>query len=183
MEHSLVKIKDEHKLSFVQGSKQAKARGEEGRKETAPVFLRVPPKSRRQVKCSACSRGNPTKKWGIPWKHGVEKTYRLLAPFPSSIVAIRRWRCLRNLALIHLTRYLVVRGFVGLYISRKKRDRKFATGRRLVRRASSFFFFFSFSFLRFPFFFFTPVMTCDEQAMMGRKNGNEGQVLEKGKKV
>lgn len=94
------------------------------------------------------------KKLGIPQKHGVEKTYRLLAPFPSSIVAIRRWRCLRNLALIHLTRYPVVRGFVGLYISRKKRDRKFATGRRLVRRAFSFLFPFSFSF-----FFFTLVMS------------------------
>lgn len=39
-------------------------------------------------------------------------------------------------------------------------------------------FFFSFSF--FVFFFF---YTCDEQAMMGRKNGNDGQVLEEVKKV
>lgn len=146
VEHSLVKIKVEHKLSFAQGSKQAKGAGE--RKEQLPLPSRLPSPER---KCSACSRGNPTKKWGIPWRHGVEKTYRLLAPFPSSIVAIRRWRCLRNLALIHLTRYPVVRGFVGLYISRKKRDRKFATGRRLARRAF-FLFFFLFPF-RFLFFY------------------------------
>lgn len=127
-------------MSFVQGSKQVKARGGIKKQLLFPSRVsQVPNKSVPHVQ-----ERTPPKKWGIPQKHGVEKTYRLLAPFPSSIVAIRRWRCLRNLALIHLTRYPVVRGFVGLYISRKKRDRKFATGRRLVRRAFFFFFFFLF---------------------------------------
>jgi len=44
-------------------------------------------------------------------------------------------------------------------------------------------FFFSFFFFLFVFFFFTAVMTCDEQAMMGRKNGNDGQALERGERV